>query len=124
MKRVTGIGGVFCKAKDPKSLAAWYEKHLHINFAGQTYATLLWKEEEHPEPLSVFSFMSMDTTYFQPSRASFMINFRVENLDLLLKTLREEGIEVIDKTEEMEGIGKFGWIIDPEGNKVELWQQA
>lgn len=124
MKRVTGVGGVFLKAKDPKALAAWYEKHLQINFQGNTYGLLPWKEDDHPEPQTVFSFMSADDTYFDPSPKPFMINFRVANLDALLQTLRDEGVQVVEATETMDGIGKFGWIVDPEGNKVELWEPA
>ncbi|MDX1942475.1 MAG: VOC family protein [Saprospiraceae bacterium] len=124
MKRVTGIGGVFFKAKDPKALAAWYQKHLHLEFGDQPYVALHWKNDEHPEPVSVFSFFTEQTDYFKPSEKPFMINFRVENLDALLAALREEGVQVMEATETMEGIGKFGWIVDPEGNKIELWQPA
>lgn len=124
MKRVTGIGGVFFKSKDPKALAAWYQKHLHLEFGDQPYTVLHWKNDEHPEPLSVFSFFEEKTDYFKPSEKPFMINFRVENLDALLAALREEGVQVMDATETMDGIGKFGWIVDPEGNKIELWQPA
>jgi len=124
MKRVTGIGGIFLTAKEPKVLAAWYQKHLHLDFGENVYSVLPWKNDEHSEPMSVFSFFEEQPDYFLPSKKPFMINFRVENLDALLATLREEGVQVMDATETMDGIGKFGWIVDPEGNKIELWQPA
>ena len=119
MKRVIGIGGVFFKAKDPKALAEWYEKHLGINFGGKVYADFQFREKE--KGWTAFSFFEENTNYFAPSEKEFMINLRVENLDELLKILREEGVHVFDKTEEYE-YGKFGWILDPEGNKIELWE--
>jgi len=119
MKRVIGIGGVFFKSKDPKALAEWYEKHLGINFSGKVYADFQFREKE--KGWTAFSFFEENTNYFAPSEKEFMINLRVENLDELLKILREEGVHVFDKTEEYE-YGKFGWILDPEGNKIELWE--
>jgi predicted enzyme related to lactoylglutathione lyase len=113
MKRVTGIGGVFFKAKDPAALGAWYKTHLGIDVqawngaAFTTTGTTIW---------SVGSGGN-----FAPSTATFMINYRVDDLAALLKALRAEGCEVLDKTDDGE-YGKFGWVIDPEGNKVELWQ--
>ena len=119
MKRVTGIGGIFFKAKNPKELAAWYEKHLGINFEGKVYADLQFQERE--KGWIAFSFFDTDTKYFQPSEKEFMINLRVEDLSELLKVLRNEGVHVFDETEEGD-YGKFGWILDPEGNKIELWE--
>lgn len=126
MKRVTGIGGAFFKAKDPKALAAWYEKHLGLNFGGNTYCALHWDEDPKPDKrgTSVFSIFSADSQYFAPSSNAFMFNLRVENVEWLLNTLKEEGVQVMEETENMEGIGKFGWIVDPEGNKIELWEPA
>jgi predicted enzyme related to lactoylglutathione lyase len=126
MKRVTGLGGAFFKAKDPKALAAWYEKHLGINFGGNTYGVLFWDEDPKPDKrgTTVFSVFPDNTEYFAPSKNAFMFNLRVENLDWLLDTLKTEGVQVMDDTQTMEGIGKFGWIVDPEGNKVELWEPA
>ena len=118
MKRVTGIGGAFFKAKDPKALAAWYEKHLGIPFNGNVYASFL---SEKVGETAVFSMFPEDTEYYAPSTKPFMFNLRVDDLHALLKVLKEEGVEVIDKTEEF-SYGKFGWIIDPEGNKLELWE--
>lgn len=123
MRRVTGIGGVFLKARDPKALAAWYRTHLGIDIQDWGGATFLWQTPEHPEPngCTVWSLFPADTEYFQPSSSPFMVNYRVENLERLLEVLREEGCQVEDKTEASE-FGKFGWVVDPEGNKVELWE--
>ena len=119
MKRATGIGGIFFKANNPKELAAWYEKHLGIEFGGKIYADFQFQERE--KGWTAFSLFDADTKYFEPSAKQFMINLRVENLDELLKVLREEGVHVFDETEDG-AYGKFGWILDPEGNKIELWQ--
>lgn len=126
MKRVTGLGGMFFKAKDPKALAAWYEKHLGINFGGNTYCALNWEDDPKPDKtgITVFSIFNEGSDYFSPSTQPFMFNFRVENLDALLTTLQDEGVNVMEETQSMEGLGKFGWIVDPEGNKVELWEPA
>ena len=121
MKKVTGIGGVFFRAENPKALAAWYEKHLGIEFGGKTYSSFQFGEKEKGE--TAFSFFEADTKYFEPSEKQFMINFRVENLDELLKALREEGVNVLDERDEAD-YGKFGWILDIEGNKIELWEPA
>ena len=117
MERVTGIGGVFFKAKDPKALAAWYEKHLGLAFGDQSYTGFNAKGGEH----TAFSFFKQDSDYFAPSTSPFMINFRVKDLDALLAALKEEGVSVGEKTESAD-YGKFGWIMDPEGNKIELWE--
>ena len=119
MKRVIGIGGIFFKAKDPKALAGWYEKHLGIDFGGKVYADFQFQEKE--KGWTAFSFFDANTNYFAPSEKEFMINLRVENLDELLKVLREEGVYVFDERENGD-YGKFGWILDPEGNKIELWE--
>ena len=119
MKRVIGIGGIFFKAENPKQLAAWYEKHLGIDFGGKTYSDFQFQERE--KGWTAFSLFQQDTQYFDPSAKEFMLNLRVENLDSLLETLRGEGVHVFDEKEDGE-YGKFGWILDPEGNKIELWQ--
>jgi predicted enzyme related to lactoylglutathione lyase len=123
MERVTGIGGVFLKAKDPKVLAAWYQQHLGIPFGESPYVSFKWVNLHHPTApgSTVFSFFKADTKYFQPSEKEFMINFRVKNLKDLLATLEGEGVQIAGEMEEFE-YGKFGWIIDPEGNKIELWE--
>lgn len=123
MRRVTGIGGVFLKARDPKGLAAWYQRHLGIDVQDWGGAVFPWQTPENPNPhgMTVWSLFPADTDYFQPSESPFMVNYRVEDLEALLQVLREEGCQVEDKTEDSE-FGKFGWVMDPEDNKVELWQ--
>jgi D-3-phosphoglycerate dehydrogenase len=121
MQRVTGIGGVLIKAKDPKALCEWYEKHLGIEFGKNTYVGFESKGNE----TTAFSFFEQSSKYFAPGKNEVvMLNFRVENLDELLAALKQEGVEIAGQAQEYEGMGKFGWIIDLEGNKVELWQPA
>ncbi len=117
MKRIIGLGGVFVKAKNPKELAAWYEKHLGLNFNGNVYTDFPLEGKG----FNLLSFFGADTKYLEPSESPFMFNFRVEDLDSLLEILRSEGVHVFDETEDDE-FGKFGWILDIEGNKVELWE--
>ncbi len=123
MKRVTGIGGIFFKAKDPKALAAWYKLHLGMNVEEWGGVAFRWKDESNPEGggTTIWNPFKEDTSYFAPSTSNFMVNYRVEDLHALLATLRAEGVQVEDKVDESE-YGKFGWVIDPEGNKLELWQ--
>jgi len=121
MKRVTGIGGVFLKARDPKALNAWYARHLGIPI-GEHGADFRWRDHGDPdiEGTTVWSLFPQESKYFDPSTARVMINYRVEDLDALLDILRKEGITVFPKQEEE--YGKFAWIMDPEGNKIELWE--
>lgn len=123
MKRVTGIGGIFFKARDPKGLAAWYRQHLGVPVEDWGGAVFRWNTDANPTGAgtTVWGPFAETTTYFEPSRAAFMINYRVENLAAVLDLLRSEGVEVDDKVEESE-FGKFGWVMDPEGNRIELWQ--
>jgi len=123
VKRVTGIGGIFFKANDPKKLHQWYEKHLGLKREPDNYSMLHWREADDPEKrgTTVWSLFKKDTKYFDPSQSSFMINYRVENMDALLALLREEGVEIDPKREDTD-YGRFAWIMDPEGNRVELWQ--
>lgn len=123
MKRVTGIGGIFFHAKDPIALRAWYKKHLGIDVQEWGGAALSWTDEAgNPTPgMTVWSIGSAGGDQFAPSTATFMINYRVENLAALLAVLREEGCNVLEKSEDSE-YGKFGWVMDPEGNKVELYE--
>jgi predicted enzyme related to lactoylglutathione lyase len=118
MKRVTGIGGIFFSAKDPVTLRAWYQKHLGIDVQPWGGAAFTWTD---PAGTTIWSIGKDDGKHFAPSTSSFMVNYRVENLAALLAALREEGCNVLEKTDDSE-YGKFGWVIDPEGNKVELWQ--
>jgi uncharacterized glyoxalase superfamily protein PhnB len=122
MKRVIGLGGIFFKARDPKALYEWHRQHLGIESATDGSGAM-WRDADHPEVpgCNVWAIFPQETKYFSPSQSSFMINFRVENLDELLTALREEGVQVDPKVEEAE-YGKFGWIMDPEGNRVELWE--
>lgn len=124
MKRVTGIGGIFFKSEDPDKIKEWYKKHLGFDTTPWGYS-FLWKELDKQDTeapaRTEWSPMKKDTTYFAPSEKQFMINYRVENLVELLKTLKEEGVQVVGEIEEYP-YGKFGWIIDPEGNKIELWE--
>lgn len=123
MKRVTGIGGIFFKSKDPKGIKEWYRKHLGNNPALDGELYFQWRAAQDPNKtgVTVWGPFSADTKYFDPSTSTFMINYRVANLTQLLETLRKEGVHVEDKVEEYE-YGKFGWIMDPDGNKIELWE--
>ncbi len=123
MKRVTGIGGVFIKARNPDVLRAWYQKHLGFDLEPWGGAVFRWHQPDHPEPdgATVWSVFPAASDCFAPSAAPFMVNYRVENLAALLRALRDEGCDVDSKTDESEQ-GKFGWVMDPEGNRVELWE--
>lgn len=121
MKRVTGIGGIFFKSPDPKRLGAWYRDHLGMDVAEWGGAVFQWGGPDSSAGMTIWSPFAADTKYMEPSTASFMINFRVADLAALLDALRAEGCDVIDKTETSEH-GKFGWVIDPDGNKIELWE--
>ena len=122
MKRVTGVGGVFFKAKDPKALGQWYRTHLGINVEEWGGAVFKWADD-NPDGAGATNWCLFkdEASYFAPSVSSFMINYRVEDLDALIALLREEGCDVDEKVEDTE-FGKFGWVMDPEGNRVELWQ--
>ena len=119
MKRVTGIGGIFFRAKDPKSLCAWYKAHLGIDVQDWGGTAFQWADDDPAGGMTVWSVGSGSN--FAPSQAPFMVNYRVADLHALLEQLRGEGCEVLDKVDESE-FGKFGWVMDPEGNKVELWE--
>jgi predicted enzyme related to lactoylglutathione lyase len=121
MKRVTGIGGIFFKSQDPKRLSAWYHDHLGLDVTDWGGAIFQWGGPESSSGMTIWSPFPQDTNKMEPSSASFMINFRVADLDALLATLRTEGCNVIDNTEPSE-FGKFGWVMDPDGNKIELWE--
>jgi predicted enzyme related to lactoylglutathione lyase len=121
-KRVTGVGGVFFKSANPQSLKEWYSKHLHIE-SGEHGALFKWRHDEDPDKpgYTAWSIFPEDTSYFHPAGRDFMFNYIVENLEELLAALKEEGVEVVGKMEEYP-YGKFGWIMDPDGNKIELWE--
>lgn len=121
MQRVTGIGGIFFKSPDPKRLGAWYREHLGLDVTSWGGAIFEWGGPDSPPGMTIWSALAQDTKALEPSPSSFMINFRVADLDALLAALRAEGCTVLDKTEASEQ-GKFGWVMDPDGNKVELWE--
>lgn len=123
MKRVTGIGGIFFTARNPAALHAWYRKHLGIDVLDWGGAAFPWADAEGQPTTgtTIWSVGAADGEGFGPAKAPFMINYRVHDLAALLQALRDEGCNVLEKTDDS-GYGKFGWVIDPEGNKVELWQ--
>ena len=121
MQRVTGIGGIFFKSADPKALGAWYRDHLGLDVTDWGGAIFEWGGEGSAKGMTIWSPFKQDTTYMAPSTSSFMINFRVADLDALLAALRDEGCNVVGEPQTSEQ-GKFGWVLDPEGNKVELWE--
>jgi predicted enzyme related to lactoylglutathione lyase len=123
-ERVTGIGGVFFKAKDPKTLRRWYQEKLGIAMQdGANFGLFLWRERQDSsrEGTTVWGLFPETTKYFAPSAAPFMINYRVRNLEALLTQLRSAGVTVDGKVVE-DFNGKFAWVVDPEGNKIELWE--
>ncbi len=123
MKRVTGIGGVFLKANDTKTLSEWYRTHHGHNTEEWGGMAFSWVTPDNPTGTgsTIWNPFPEDTTYFGPSTNRFMINFRVHDLHTLLAALRAEGCDVDPKVDESE-YGKFGWVHDPEGNLIELWQ--
>ena len=123
MAKVTGIGGVFLKCKgDSADLAAWYQKHLGMPLEDFGGAVLKWPDDTaEDQGLTVWALAARDSQWFSPSTSAFMINYRVDDLDELLAQLRAEGVAVVSGPESHEN-GKFAWIMDPDGNKVELWE--
>ena len=124
MRRVTGIGGIFFKTNDPAKIKEWYKKHLDlpVDEYGASFRWIDINNKEATVPaLTAWSPFKEDTTYFSPSEKPFMFNYRVENLVELMKVLKEEGVKIVGEIEEY-SYGKFGWIMDPEGNKIELWE--
>lgn len=120
--RVTGIGGIFFKSTDPQQQRNWYAQHLGL--ATNEYGSLFeYREGANPEKRAYLQWspFAADTTYFQPSEREFMINYRVENMVELVEQLRADGVTICDEIEEYE-YGKFVHILDPEGNKIELWE--
>lgn len=122
MKRVTGIGGIFFKCKDPNKMKDWYKAHLGLN-ADQYGANFEWRQADDPTKVgsTQWSPFSETTKYFEPSPKDFMINYRVENLEALVEELKTEGVTVLDNIETFE-YGKFVHVLDIEGNKIELWE--
>lgn len=126
MAKVTGIGGVFFKAKDPAKLKAWYAEHLGMDFEPWGGVLFRWKDDEATQSadgVTVWHLADQDGDWFEPSQSSLMINYRVDDLEGLLSQLAEAGVKCL-KGPDQEFNGKFAWIMDPEGNKVELWEPA
>jgi predicted enzyme related to lactoylglutathione lyase len=123
MTRVTGIGGIFFKAKDAGALREWYSRHLGIDVEEWGGTAFQWQTPPNPSGVgtTVWGVFEESSTYFAPSTARFMINYRVTDLDEVLEALRAEGCDVAEAIEESE-FGRFGWVMDPEGNRLELWQ--
>lgn len=118
--KVLGIGGVFFKSENPKETKKWYQKHLGFN-TDEWGTTFWWKDKDGNDASTQWSPFSKDTTYFEPSKRDFMFNYRVENLVELLEELKKEGVTIVDEIQEFE-YGKFGWILDSDNNKIELWE--
>ncbi len=118
MERVTGIGGVFFRARNPEALTAWYAEHVGVPVQPDGYVVFA-----DSRAAQVWAPFKEDTDYW-PAEKQAMVNFTVPDLDAMLAQLRDAGVEVDDTIEELEGIGRFGWAVDPEGNRFELWQPA
>lgn len=121
-KKVTGIGGIFFKSKDPKKMNEWYSKHLGLPVSD--WGTMFeWRELDNPDKkgYTVWSAFSEDTKKFDPSKKDFMINYRVENIEALVEELKKAGVKILDEIEDSE-YGKFVHIMDPEGNAIELFE--
>ncbi|MGG7468764.1 VOC family protein [Chryseobacterium arthrosphaerae] len=121
MKKVTGIGGIFLKCKDPKAINEWYKTHL--GFDTTPYGTSFeWLEKDSgKEGITQWNTFPEESDYFQPSEKDFMINYRVDNLDALVQELKGQGVTLVDQVA-VYSYGKFVHIIDPEGNKIQLWE--
>ncbi|MBX7051917.1 MAG: nuclear transport factor 2 family protein [Flavobacteriales bacterium] len=120
---VTGLGGVFFKAKDPKSLIQWYNENLGLSINEHAYMVFEWRDDENPalKKSTTFSIFNEKTEYLSPSEKPFMINFRVNHIDALFEKFRAAGIQTVGEIDRFD-YGNFGWIMDPEGNKIELWE--
>jgi predicted enzyme related to lactoylglutathione lyase len=119
--QVTGIGGVFFKAKDPKAMLAWYRANLGIPSQG-SYIDFQWRDKDHPDQIghTAWRIFSTNTTYFGQSASPLMINYRVANMDRMLEQFRRNQVTIV-KVEDYD-YGRFAWITDPEGNRIELWE--
>jgi predicted enzyme related to lactoylglutathione lyase len=122
-KRVTGIGGIFFTSRDPQKLATWYRDTLGIDVGEGGHAMFQWRDQDDPERIgsTIWSIFPNDTDYFKPGNAPYMLNYRVDDLDAVLAALRAAGGWVDDRIEEAD-YGRFGWALDPDGRRIELWQ--
>ena len=124
MRRVTGIGGVFFKARDPETLRRWYHERLEIGTGADNWFVFPWRDADSGRPgATVWSLFPADSGYFGDQSQRCMLNYRVADLDALLEQLRAEGVTVLPDRHQDEN-GRFAWIVDPEGNRIELWQPA
>jgi len=121
MARVTGIGGVFFKAQDPAALGAWYKEHLGLDVQPWGGVAFRWRDDRPDTGYTVWGPFAADTDYFDPSSKPYVLNFRVDDLDGLLQQLRDAGVTIVGGPEDHDQ-GRFAWILDPEGTKLELWQ--
>ena len=121
MGKVTGLGGVFFKCADPERMYAWYETHLGMKRDGGEFRFQWVDKDTGAAGMTVWALFKRDTKYFAPSDAPFMFNYRVDDLDGLLERLRAEGVKVDDRREDHD-YGRFAWVMDPEGNRIELWE--
>ncbi len=122
VKRVTGIGGIFFKAKDAAALQAWYKRHLGIDIQEWGGTAFTWSDSEGKPAGGMTTWrIAEEDDDFGPRQAAFMVNYRVDDLDALVAALKAEGCDILENADESE-FGKFAWVLDPEGNKVELWQ--
>ncbi|MBX2845183.1 MAG: VOC family protein [Saprospiraceae bacterium] len=121
--KVTGLGGIFFKCTDIEKQRAWYTQHLGIETQSWGGGIFKWHTLEDKETVATTTWgpFKADTEYFNPSNKEYMFNYRVDDLDALLAKLKAAGVEIVGEVEEYE-YGKFGWIMDPEGNKIELWE--
>lgn len=119
MAKITGLGGVFYVVKDPKASREWYREILGLD--GEYGPQLNWEEETHPNPYSLISHFK-DDAYMKPGKGGFMINLKVDDLDGFVAGLKAKNVAVLDTADE--GYGKFAWLLDPDGVKIELWEQV
>jgi predicted enzyme related to lactoylglutathione lyase len=122
--RVTGLGGVFFKAKNPKKLGGWYEKHLGLPIEGWGGCSFPWRDAKDPKQKgsTVWNPFAADTKYFGPGKQAHMVNYRVASLKRVLAALKREGVWIDPQGIEASEYGKFAWIKDGEGNRIELWE--
>jgi len=121
MAHITGVGGIFFKSPDPKKLAAWYRDVLGIKIEGWGGALLSYDAKGHP-PVLVWNPFPSDTKHFEPSRREFMINFAVDDIDSFVAMLKSKHVKILQRDDDSDPAGRFAWIADPDGTKIELWQ--